>query len=47
MYKYQIKKFHFFKGISNTNFLVETLSYLTPVLGKKNDTFIKENEIVE
>ena len=47
MYKYQIEKFLFFKGISNTNFLVETLSYLIPVLGKKNDTFIKENEIVE
>ena len=47
MYKYQIEKFHFFKGISNSNFLVETLSYLTPVTGKRNDTFINENEIVE
>jgi len=47
MYRKQINNFHFFKGISNTNFLVETLSYFTPMTGKKNDILIKENEIIE
>ena len=47
MYKPAIQNFHFFKGISNSNFLVEILSYFTPISGKKNDTFIKENEIFE
>ena len=47
MYNTPINYFHFFKGISNTNFLVETLSYLTPIEGKKNDLLIKENEIFE
>ena len=47
MYKIAIEKFHFFKGISNTNFLAETLSYFTPISGKKNDIFIKENELIE
>ncbi len=47
MYRKQIDNFHFFKGISNSNFLVETLSYLTPITGKKNDILIKENEIIE
>ena len=47
MYAIPIKKFHFFKGISNTNFLIETLSYLTPITGKKNEIIIKENEIIE
>ena len=47
MYRKQINNFHFFKGISNTNFLVETLSYLTPITSKKNDILIKENEIIE
>ena len=47
MYKPVIENFHFFKGISNSNFLVETLSYFTPISGKKNETFIKENELFE
>ena len=47
MYKSEIENFQFFKGISNTNFFVETLSYLTPISGKKNDILIKENEIFE
>ena len=47
MYKPAIEKFHFFKGISNTNFLTETLSYFTPISGKQNEIFIKENEIIE
>ena len=47
MYKSPIEHFHFFKGISNTNFLVETLSYFTPITGKKNDILLKENSIIE
>ena len=47
MYKPALENFIFFKGISNTNFLVEILSYFTPISGKKNDILIKENEIIE
>ena len=47
MYKNAIEKLDFFKGISNTNFLAETLRYFTPISGKKNDIFIKENELIE
>ena len=47
MYKSTVNNFHFFKNISNTNFIVEALSYFTPISGKKNDIFIKENEIIE
>ena len=47
MYKSSIENFHFFKGISNTNFLVDVLSYFTPVTGKKNELLLKENALIE
>ena len=47
MYKLEIEKFIFFKGISNTNFLSEVLYNFSPLTCKKNDILLKENEIIE
>ena len=47
MYKLEIEKFIFFKGISNTNFLSEVLFNFSPLICKKNHILLKENEIIE
>ena len=47
MYKLEIEKFIFFKGISNTNFVSEVLYNFSPLVCKKNDILLKENEIIE
>ena len=47
MYKIEIKRFDFFKGISNTNFLSEVLYNFSPLICKKNEILLKENEIIE
>jgi hypothetical protein len=47
MYKMEIEKFVFFKGISNTNFLSKILYNFSPMTCKKNDILLKENEIID
>ena len=47
MYKLEIEKFIFFKGISNTNFISEVLYNFSPLICKKNYILLKENEIIE
>ena len=47
MYKLEIEKFTFFKGISNTNFVSEVLYNFSPLICKKNQILLKENEIIE
>ena len=47
MYKIEIERFGFFKGISNTNFLSEVLYNFSPLICKKNEILLKENEIIE
>ena len=47
MYKIEIENFSFFKGISNTNFLSEFLYNFSPMVCKKNDVLLKENEIID
>ena len=47
MYKLPLKRFHFFKGISNTNFLVDILSYYSPKTASKDEILIKEDDIIE
>ena len=47
MYKMEIEKFSFFKGISNTNFLSKILYNFSPLTCKKNDILLKENEIID
>ena len=46
MYNKQINNFHFFKGVSNTNFLVEVLTNFTQTIAIKNDILIKEDDII-
>ena len=47
MYKTAIEKFDYFKGVSNSNFLVEILSHLSPITANKDDILLKENDLVE
>ena len=47
MYKLPLERFHFFKGISNTNFLVDILSYYSPKTTSKDEILIKEDDIIE
>ena len=47
MYKMEIQKFAFFKGISNTNFLSKILYNFSPKICKKNEILLKENEIID
>ena len=47
MYKLTLEKFYFFKGISNTNFLVEILSYFYPKTASKDEILINEDDIIE
>ena len=47
MYKTEIQRFSFFKGISNTNFLSEMLYNFTSNICKKNEVLMNENEIIE
>ena len=47
MYKLPLQRFHYFKGISNTNFLVEILSYYSPKTASKDEILIKEDDIIE
>jgi CRP-like cAMP-binding protein len=47
MYKLTLERFYFFKGISNTNFLVEILSYYSPKTASKDEILIKEGDIIE
>ena len=47
MYKLTLERFYFFKGISNTNFLVEILSYFSPKIASKDEILIKEGDIIE
>ena len=47
MYKYEIKNFNFFKGISNTNFISEVLYNLSSIICKKNEILLYENQIIE
>jgi hypothetical protein len=41
MYKLTLERFYFFKGISNTNFLVEILSYYSPKTASKEKPGLK------
>ena len=47
MYKYQIDHFDFFKNISNSNFLVDALSYFSPISALKYDILLRENDLIE
>ena len=47
MYSEELKKFNYFKGISNTSFLSEILYNFYPIMYKKNDIILEENEIIE
>ena len=47
MYKTEIEKFSFFKGISNTNFLSKILYNFCPLICKRNEVLMNENEIIE
>ena len=47
MYKLPLERFHFFKGISSTNFLVEILSCYSPKTASKDEILIKEGDIIE
>ena len=47
MYKSEIERFSFFKGISNTNFLSELLYNFSSAICKKNEIIMNENEIIE
>ena len=47
MFKIEIEKFNYFKGISNTNFLSELLYHFSSVTYKKNEILFNENEIIE
>ena len=47
MYKLPLKRFYFFKGISNSNFLVDILSYYSPKTASKDEILIKEDDIIE
>ena len=47
MFKTEIKRFTFFKGISNTNFISEILYNFSSVICKKNEIILSENEIID
>ena len=47
MYNYQLENFHFFKNISNSNFLVDILSCFSPISALKGDILLKENDLIE
>ena len=47
MYKLPLKRFYFFKGISNSNFLVDILSYYSPKTASKDEILIKEGDMIE
>ena len=47
MYKSSIEKFYFFKNVSNSNFLVESLSCFSPISVCKDDILLKENDLIE
>ena len=47
MYTEELRKFNFFKGISNTSFLSEILYNFYPLICKKNEILLNENEIIE
>ena len=47
MYKSSIEKFDFFKNVSNSNFLVESLSCFSPISVCKDDILLKENDLIE
>ena len=47
MYKTELERFPFFKGISNTNFLSELLYNFSSVICKRNEVLMNENEIIE
>ena len=47
MYKSEIERFSFFKGISNTNFISELLYNFSSAICKKNEIIMNENEIIE
>ena len=47
MYTEELKKFNYFKGISNTSFLSEVLYNFNPLICKKNEILLNENDIIE
>ena len=47
MFKTEIKRFKFFKGLLNTNFLSEVLFNFSPITCNKNEIILNENEIIE
>ena len=47
MYKVYIDGFLFFKGIENREFIIQVISKLEPITGKKGDILIKEGENIE
>ena len=47
MYNYQLEKFHFFKNISNSNFLVDILTCFSPISALKGDILLRENDLIE
>ena len=47
MFKNEINRFNFFKGVSNTNFISEILYNFSSMICKKNEILLNENEIIE
>ena len=47
MYTVELQNFDFFQGISNTSFLSEILYNFYPLICKKNEILLNENEIIE
>ena len=47
MYAEELKNFNFFQGISNTSFLSDILYNFSPLICKKNEILLSENEIIE
>ena len=47
MYNNVLNNFHIFKGISNSNFVIDVLNSFIPVSAKKNDILINENDKIE
>ena len=47
MYKTPLEKFYYFKGISNSNFLAEIVSFFSPISAIKDDILLKENDLIE
>ena len=47
MYNKTLNGFHIFKGISNSNFVIDVLNSFIPAIAKKNDILINENDKIE